>query len=502
MKRLEEQPSRDEWNNPEKCGQLFKQGHVRKNWKSRWFILQDDMVAYFKSSKETIQPKGWVRLKDANVSVVDKRGRDFVFMIQTPDKELLIQCASASERENWMDSIQRNSRNHGAVSAPMLVEHKHHGGFNSETGGFTGLPKEWQDMLRQAGVDEGALVKNKQEAMNAVNFYNNYIKEANEQESRGKNKRCSSAYAARVPQPLPEKKIKYSLEELTNPREPNDIFKDQKKIGEGAAGQVFLARDITTGKQVAIKKMKLDEENTKLMVSEIHMMKSSNHPNVVQYHDSYIQGDELWVIMEYMDQGMLTEWLEQYPYGPCEMSEPEIAYICKETLKALQYIHSMHRIHRDIKSDNVLVNSEGLVKLADFGYAAQLTMQKQKRTTVVGTPYWMAPEVIQGTDYGSKVDIWSLGIMVMEMTEGEPPYMEYPPLRALFLITTEGIPPLQEPDKWSDELKDFLKLCLTKDYDARPDTTELLKHPFISRAGPPSCIVENLKKAKELAEND
>lgn len=135
----------------------------------------------------------------------------------------------------------------------------------------------------------------------------------------------------------------------------------------------------------------------------------------------------------------------------------------------------MFYIHRDIKSDNILIGSRGEVKIADFGYAAQLTQQKTKRNTIVGTPYWMAPELIRGQNYDTKVDIWSLGIMIMEMAEGEPPYMEFPPLRALFLITTKGIPDLKDPGKWSSPFRQFVALCLEKDPEKRPDADELLK---------------------------
>jgi len=139
----------------------------------------------------------------------------------------------------------------------------------------------------------------------------------------------------------------------------------------------------------------------------------------------------------------------------------------------------------------------GSLKLADFGYAAQLTQNQQKRNTVVGTPYWMAPEVIRGSSYGIKVDIWSLGIMLMEMAEGEPPYMEFPPLRALFLITTKGIPPLKEPTKWSNDFNDFFSKCTAKDPDRRPDAATLLKHPFMNRACEGKDMAPIVKLAKE-----
>jgi serine/threonine protein kinase len=148
------------------------------------------------------------------------------------------------------------------------------------------------------------------------------------------------------------------------------------------------------------------------------------------------------------------------------------------------------------KSDNILISSDGGVKIADFGYAAQLTQQKQKRNTIVGTPYWMAPELIRGLNYDQKVDVWSLGIMMMEMAEGEPPYMEFPPLRALFLITTKGIPALREPQKWSDDFKDFLALTLLKDPAKRPSATELLQHPFMQVACEGPALVQIVDHAR------
>jgi len=213
-----------------------------------------------------------------------------------------------------------------------------------------------------------------------------------------------------------------------------------------------------------------------------------------------IDGDKLWVVMEFMGGGCLTEVLEQYEH--VQMTETQIAYACLESLRGLAYIHSLHRIHRDIKSDNILLGTDGSVKLADFGYAAQLTQQKQKRNTIVGTPYWMAPELIKGQSYDQKVDIWSLGIMCMEMCEGEPPYMEFPPLRALFLITTKGIPGLKESSKWSPDLHDFLAKCLNKEPDHRPDALTLLKHPFLARVSSRSEMHNIIVEAKTHKENN
>jgi len=290
-----------------------------------------------------------------------------------------------------------------------------------------------------------------------------------------------------------------TLDQLVCRDDPRKMFADMKKVGEGAAGEVFFARDTRTNKKVAVKKMQLNGESLKLLITEISIMKTSHHEGIVEYIDSYIVEDQLWVVMEFMGGGCLTEVLEQF--DSVQMTEPQMAYSCLETLKALVYIHSLHRIHRDIKSDNILLGDDGSIKIADFGYAAQLTQKQQKRTTVVGTPYWMAPELIRGHDYGIKVDIWSLGIMVMEMAEGEPPYMEFPPLRALFLITTKGIPPLKEQHKWSPEFQNFVAQCLTKEVDDRPDAATLLKHPFLKCACKPADFVPVIKAAKAAKES-
>jgi len=245
--------------------------------------------------------------------------------------------------------------------------------------------------------------------------------------------------------------------------------------------------------------MDLCKENQKLLVTEISIMKTSRHESIIEYIDSFALEGQLWVVMEYMDGGCLTDILEEYE-SSVQLTELQIAYICRQTLLGLEYIHSLNRIHRDIKSDNILLNSNGAIKIADFGYAAQLNSEKLKRTTIVGTPYWMAPELIRGQEYNFKVDIWSLGIMIMEMAEGEPPYMEFPPLRALFLITTKGIPPLKSPECWTNEFSKFLALCLEIENEKRMDATQLLKHPFLDKIAPPSEIGQVIFRAKESKE--
>jgi len=366
------------------------------------------------------------------------------------------------------------------VSSPYSVKHTIHVDFNTSSG-FRGLPREWELMLAgQISKDE--VIENPDAVLDVLEFQSSAVKKQQ---------------AEREEAPLPAEKT-VTLNDLVNKGDPTEVYINPKLVGEGAAGQVYLAVHKDTREQVAIKKMELTAQNIKLLTSEIHIMKESNQENVVHYYDSYRVENQLWVVMEFMGGGCLTEILEQFEY--VKMNEKHIAWVCQQTLKGLQYIHSRHRIHRDIKSDNILLGEHGEIKIADFGYAAQLTKQKTKRQTIVGTPYWMAPELIRGQEYGTKVDIWSLGIMIMEMAEGDPPYMEFPPLRALFLITTKGIPDLKEPSRWSPTFREFVGLCLEKDAEKRPSADELLAHPFMKQAvGGGEAIVKINQEAKKSA---
>ena len=433
-------------------------------------------------------------MKDSEIFKTDKfkDAKPYTFQLNARaiDKTFYIQGASTAEMDEWIQALQ-NGADLDCVSSPFNVQHNITVQFNSETG-FTGLPPEWEAMLKSSGITRDEVTANPDTVLDVLEFAN----KRQQAEVAG-----AAAAAAPKPGPLPAESS-ITLDQLVSSEDPNKIYKDiSKKIGEGAAGSVFLATNSRTGQQVAVKKMTLNGESLKLLITEINIMKTSHHPNIVDYYDSYIVEDQLWVCMEFMGGGCLTEILEQFDV--VKLTEPQIAHCCSQTLKALVYIHSLHRIHRDIKSDNILLNDAGEVKIADFGYAAQLTEKQQKRTTVVGTPYWMAPELIRGHDYGVKVDIWSLGIMCMEMAEGEPPYMEFPPLRALFLITTKGIPDLKDPAKWSPEFRDFVKSCLVKDVEDRPDASALLKHPFLLKACPAKDLVpaiEEARKAKAAAE--
>lgn len=278
---------------------------------------------------------------------------------------------------------------------------------------------------------------------------------------------------------LNEMQVISKLKTVVNNDDPTPLFKIIEKAGQGASGSVYLAESLKQNhKKVAIKQMDLNVQPRKeLIINEILVMKDSQHRNIVNFLDSYLRNNnDLWVIMEYMEGGSLTEIIDNNDF---KLTELQISIICRETLKGLQHLHKKHIIHRDIKSDNLLLDAQGNVKITDFGFCAKLTDQRTKRATMVGTPYWMAPEVVKQKEYDEKVDVWSLGIMTIEMIEGEPPYLNEEPLKALYLIATNGTPKLKKPELLSNSIKKFLSICLCVDVRYRALTDELIQHSFI-----------------------
>eukprot|EP00013_Stygamoeba_regulata_P023814 CAMPEP_0177648682 /NCGR_PEP_ID=MMETSP0447-20121125/10958_1 /TAXON_ID=0 /ORGANISM="Stygamoeba regulata, Strain BSH-02190019" /LENGTH=534 /DNA_ID=CAMNT_0019151339 /DNA_START=121 /DNA_END=1725 /DNA_ORIENTATION=+ len=443
------------------------------------------------------------------------------------------------------------------LSAPSNFRHMQHVGYNYQTGEFEGMPPEWAAMLAGSGISKDEVEANPQAVLEALEFQQKLARQQEEAEvstieqdedsqseasqpqaqtpAQGQASSPNNSAASRpdlpttgvpdrfksagskpgsdAPLPAPgtdefkDQKLAalqakaiatpglISLADICSCEDPNKLYDEFELIGQGTSGTVHVARDSRTGDKVAIKQMTVSKQIKKeVLVNEIMIMKTCKHTAIVNYIDSYLVKGTLWVVMEYMDGGCLTDVIEAN-----RITEPQMASVLKETILGLEYLHTRPNpiIHRDIKSDNILMGVDGRVKITDFGFGAQLGATAAKRSTVVGTTYWMAPEVIKGKQYGPKVDIWSLGIMALEMVEGEPPYMDESNLRALFLISTQGRPPFKNPGAMSTYLRNFIENCTKMDADERPTASELLRHPFLKQGCPLGHLGPLVESARE-----
>ncbi|XP_018409639.1 PREDICTED: mitogen-activated protein kinase kinase kinase kinase 4 isoform X2 [Nanorana parkeri] len=276
--------------------------------------------------------------------------------------------------------------------------------------------------------------------------------------------------------------------DLSSLRDPAGIFELVEVVGNGTYGQVYKGRHVKTGQLAAIKVMDVTEDEEEEIKLEINMLKKySHHRNIATYYGAFIKksppghDDQLWLVMEFCGAGSITDLVKNTKGN--SLKEDWIAYISREILRGLAHLHAHHVIHRDIKGQNVLLTENAEVKLVDFGVSAQLDRTVGRRNTFIGTPYWMAPEVIACDEnpdatYDYRSDLWSCGITAIEMAEGAPPLCDMHPMRALFLIPRNP-PPRLKSKKWSKKFFSFIESCLVKNYMQRPPTEQLLKHPFI-----------------------
>ncbi|XP_039928030.1 STE20-like serine/threonine-protein kinase isoform X5 [Hirundo rustica] len=278
-------------------------------------------------------------------------------------------------------------------------------------------------------------------------------------------------------------KKKKQYEHVKRDLNPEEFWEIIGELGDGAFGKVFKAQNKETKVLAAAKVIdtKSEEELEDYMV-EIDILASCDHPNIVKLLDAFYYENNLWILIEFCAGGAVDAVMLELERP---LTEPQIKVVCRQTLEALNYLHENKIIHRDLKAGNILFTLDGDIKLADFGVSAKNTRTIQRRDSFIGTPYWMAPEVVmcetsKDRPYDYKADIWSLGITLIEMAQIEPPHHELNPMRVLLKIAKSDPPTLAQPSKWSSDFKDFLKKCLEKNVDARWSATQLLQHPFVT----------------------
>ena len=296
-----------------------------------------------------------------------------------------------------------------------------------------------------------------------------------------------------------------SILDFCSSGDPTELFHLNKELAVGSFGTVYEALEKSSNKTIALKIIGLEEdESFEDLIVEIDILKRCQHKNIIGYYGTWLKQKELFIAMELATSGSLLSIYEDFsPEDPAPCSEAEISFVTRETLVALVYLHSNFIIHRDLKAANILVTSDGAVKLADFGVSAIVSPEKPYRGTLIGTPYWMAPEIITmdtSRPYNEKVDIWATGITAIELAEKNPPHDELAPMKALCVIPFDPPPKLKSPSSWSREMNEFVALCLKKNPKDRKSAKELLMHPWIKNHEGCNNLHQLLIKHKKVLE--
>eukprot|EP00759_Apiculatamorpha_spiralis_P008816 PhF_6_TR15672/c0_g1_i1/m.24367/K04409/PAK1; p21-activated kinase 1 len=500
----------------------FSKRLMGDSWEKRYFLFLPKFICYFSSTDRSARMSGCFYLPGATTSNVSKDSLPSapshnpavsnpmpVLVINTitprrPSgnyKELVILLFTPAMREQWerhvnavskllmMDQMTIQARKAGGnsggggrspqggtnptatspkastspktIGEPCNVKQSLHVEIDPTAEfGLRGLPPHFEMILRKSGLTKEDIRTHAKEVVQVLDFQDKMLLDDD-----------------LPPAPLVDKTK--SLNDIIDTRTPSDLYKDFQKLDAGSQGEVFKARRIADGKEVAVKKITIKNERKDLpnLEREILTMHAANHENIVRLYSCHRTGMTVWIAMELMHGGKLTEMVDAKKGN---FTDPQVAYIMKNILLGLQYLHEHQQMHRDIKSDNVLVDNLGNLKLGDFGFTA-MCGEEDKRKTVVGTPYWMAPEVIRGEVYNYKADIWSVGILGLELVDGEPPLMDMSPMKALYVIVTQPAPRVKST-KHSKLCCEFMAAMLVKDPMQRPDCTVLLQHPFLATA--------------------
>lgn len=477
-------------------------------WKDAFFVLRGTVLEYYRHqhlfllrtgphrkyvlSKDCVVGQGWGQPNSEN-EVADA---GFALYIRFPHESTNLPSPSAAEsekaspqppasprrnlvvialptekeRREWIDDIKAAIdatawANVDVISPPTNFRHNIHIPSPREEVNPSDIPADWLQLLAANGMTIDDVKQDPHTVLAVLDFASKDL----------------------VQPPPSQTSSREQLQNILDTRlrrdDPAPRFSNLTKIAEGGFGKVYVGERVEDGQRVAIKVVTFTPKtNRERLMSEVAMMYVlREHPNIVRVVETYINEQSLWVVMEFMFGGCLTDVLMHYG----RLNEPEIAYVCREVLKGLSYMHHQYRLHRDIKSDNVLLGLGGEIKLADFGFSVQLTDEASRRKSMVGTYAWMAPEVIMGMEYDQRADIWSLGILCLEMAEKEPPHLHLPKVKRLQHIVNDPAPRLRNPELWSQEFTHFLSLILTKDHLVRATADQMLYHPFLRRASTP-----------------
>ncbi|KAH9493018.1 Serine/threonine-protein kinase PAK 2 [Bulinus truncatus] len=416
------------------------------------------------------------------------------------------------------------------VGDPVHVKHKNQVGFDKSQGRFVGLTDHWMKLLKASAFSKQDIASDPAAVLNSLKMHERFQRQIDKFMLRasvvsedevdtvtvvdddvvGVEVADGGDVAINRDEPdfnfrsrpriqnktMTDTEIHAEFQKRANPEDPHGKYEIQTLLGRGASGRVHQAVHKETKQVVAIKMMDLLHQPKKeLIIAEIDVLKQNKHENIVNFIDCYFLSNELWVVMEYLDGGSMTNVVAYI-----EMKEDQIAAVCRECLKAIEFLHHRRIIHRDVKSDNVLLGTNGSVKLTDFGFCARLTAETNTRNTQLGTPCWMAPEVVKCQPYGNKIDIWSFGIMVIEMVDGAPPYLKENLFRAYYFISTKGKPDIVNANKLSTELKDFIDKCLQVNVDRRATAAQLLGHPFLRKATSIKFLGDAIAETRKLKE--